>query len=103
MYTQEPKPGSKSVKIDKDIDEMTERIAKSGEKPVVAAPTIPGKRKYTRRPKVALQAREKKAVRHTTVMKSAETFQRLKERETKGKRRFRRFVASPSLVCLFIY
>lgn len=87
---QEPKPGNKSVKTDKDIDEMTERIAKSGEKPEITAPLVPGKRKYTRRPKVALQAREKKAVRHTTVMKSAETVQRLKERETKGKRRLRR-------------
>lgn len=69
---------------------MTERIAKAGEKTAVAPQETPKVRsKYARKPKV-FQAREKKAVRQTTVLKSAETVQRLRERETKGKRKHRR-------------
>lgn len=71
---------------------MTERIAQAGEKTAVAVEAPKVRSKYARKPKIALQAREKKAVRHTTVLKSAETVQRLRERETKGKRKRYRFV-----------
>ena len=78
--------------MDKNVEEMTERIAQAGEK--VAAPQEAPKprSKYARKPKVPLQAREKKAVRQTTVLKSAETVQRQRERETKGKRKHNRQV-----------
>jgi len=71
---------------------MTERIAKAGEKKTPASSSASAEvsktRKYVRKNKIlALQTREKKAVRQTTVMKSAETVQRLRDRETRGKRK----------------
>ena len=86
--------------MDKNIEEMTERIAQAGEKVTPAAVEAPKPRsKYARKPKIAFQsmAREKKAVRQTTVLKSAETVQRLRERETKGKRRRYRY-SFPSIL-----
>ena len=69
---------------------MTERIAKAGEKTEVAVEAPKVRSKYARKPKIFSQTREKKAVRQTTVLKSAETVQRLRERETKGKRKHNR-------------
>lgn len=74
---------------------MTERIAKAGEKPAVPEEVPKVRSKYARKPKIAFQTREKKAVRQTTVLKSAETVQRLRERETKGKRKHYRFICVP--------
>lgn len=77
---------------------MTERIAKATE---VAATTStasavePKKtRKYVRKPKPVFHytGREKKAVRTSTVLKSAETVQRLKERETTGRKKYTRYI-----------
>lgn len=75
---------------------MTERIAKAGEKkapaPSTAKVEVSKTRKYVRKNKAfALQTREKKAVRQTTVLKSAETVQRLRDRETRGKRKHYRY------------
>nr|CAH0113250.1 unnamed protein product [Daphnia galeata] len=87
----EPKASSsKRLKGDKNADEMTERIAKAGEKTEVPVEAPKVRSKYARKPKILSQAREKKAVRQTTVLKSAETVQRLRERETKGKRKHNR-------------
>ncbi|EFX87536.1 hypothetical protein DAPPUDRAFT_187339 [Daphnia pulex] len=87
----EPKASSsKRLKGDKNADEMTERIAKAGEKTEVPVEVAKVRSKYARKPKIPSQAREKKAVRQTTVLKSAETVQRLRERETKGKRKHNR-------------
>lgn len=69
---------------------MTERIAQAGEKIEIPSVVPKVRSKYARKPKIPSQAREKKAVRQTTVLKSAETVQRLRERETKGKRKHNR-------------
>lgn len=73
---------------------MTERIAQAGEKTEAPQEVPKVRSKYARKPKIAFQAREKKAVRQTTVLKSAETVQRLRERETKGKRKRYRYLFS---------
>jgi len=92
LIFQEPSKDNKKIKSDQNVDEMTERIAKAGEKktpaPTAATAEVSKTRKYVRKNKIlALQTREKKAVRQTTVMKSAETVQRLRDRETRGKRK----------------
>ena len=89
---QEPSKDNKKIKTDQNVDEMTERIAKAGDKKTPASSNTSAEvsktRKYVRKNKIlALQTREKKAVRQTTVMKSAETVQRLRDRETRGKRK----------------
>ena len=86
------------MKGDKNADEMTERIAKAGEKTEVPVEAPKVRSKYARKPKILSQAREKKAVRQTTVLKSAETVQRLRERETKGKRKHNR-LAQENAIC----
>ncbi|XP_057365892.1 vacuolar protein sorting-associated protein 72 homolog [Daphnia carinata] len=81
---------SKHLKGDKNIDEMTERIAQAGEKVDDSSEVPKARSKYARKTRIPSQAREKKAVRQTTALKSAETVQRLRERETRGKRKHNR-------------
>ncbi|KAI9560151.1 hypothetical protein GHT06_014162 [Daphnia sinensis] len=81
---------SKHLKGDKNIDEMTERIAQAGEKVNETSEVPKARSKYARKTRIPSQAREKKAVRQTTALKSAETVQRLRERETRGKRKHNR-------------
>lgn len=73
---------------------MTERIAKATEVAATTSAVVEPKktRKYVRKPKPVFHytGREKKAVRTSTVLKSAETVQRLKERETTGRKKYTR-------------